>query len=459
ASSKRPKNDSWIVKAPVPGGPVDGSVIPSFLGHVASRIWIGQSRGMLKCQNRMGAHKELREWLREMAQAPRDLILQTGLSHLASSMHTHVDTPLISAFVERWQPDTNSFHLPFGEMSIMLHDVRAILGVSLDGAVVTGDPDSLTSQAHCMEILGVDQGNLMANLWDHGSVTNAAIFEALRKNGAGRSAEHVAIGWLWILLATTLFTDKSGNRVSPKLLHEMIDDVQGVETYSWGSAALAYLFRQLGIASRGDAQGLSGCLTLMQSWIYEYFPTFRPQKARMTSEPNCVARSDLWSTPVPERSDKRLKDFRRQLDRLTAAQVNWLPYDRKPHELEPRTLYSGCLRYRDIVEPYMPLRCLRQLGYVQIIPPCMDRPTNACRAWESRMYRVEHAVTTAVDHWDQFPRLHSIHLSDFTPTTVDDLGKAHEEYRRWYDRVSHPILLPDSQPDNDAVPARANTDY
>ncbi|CAN0846935.1 Protein MAINTENANCE OF MERISTEMS [Linum grandiflorum] len=36
-------------------------------------------------------------------------------------------------FIERWQPDTNSFHLPFGEMTITLHDVRYILHVLTDG--------------------------------------------------------------------------------------------------------------------------------------------------------------------------------------------------------------------------------------------------------------------------------------------------------------------------------------
>ena len=28
----------------------------------------------------------------------------------------------------------------------------------------------------------------------------------------------------------------------------------------------------------------------------------------------------------------------------------------------------GLIRYRDIIEPYMPDRVLRQLGYVQVIP-------------------------------------------------------------------------------------------
>ncbi|CAN0876836.1 Protein MAIN-LIKE 2 [Linum grandiflorum] len=42
-------------------------------------------------------------------------------------MTTSLDTPLLQAFIERWQPDTNTFHMPFGEMTVMLHDVWYIL--------------------------------------------------------------------------------------------------------------------------------------------------------------------------------------------------------------------------------------------------------------------------------------------------------------------------------------------
>ncbi|CAA0811532.1 Unknown protein, partial [Striga hermonthica] len=139
--------------------------------------------------------------------------------------------------------------------------------------------------------------------------------------------------------------------------------------------------------------------------------------------------------------------------------VNWLPYERKPHEVEPRTLYFGYLRYRDIVEPYMPLRCLRQLGYVQIVPLGIYRLTQVNRPCESQSYTVEHADNAAEDSWNQFSVPHSLHLSDFTETPVDDRGQTHRDYLRWYERVYHPRLLPQTLPDADAIPARANYDY
>ena len=50
-------------------------------------------------------------------------------------MHQHMDSALISAFVERWHPDTNTFHMPWGEMTIMLHNVQCILDNGIEGSL------------------------------------------------------------------------------------------------------------------------------------------------------------------------------------------------------------------------------------------------------------------------------------------------------------------------------------
>ncbi|QHO05572.1 uncharacterized protein DS421_14g447390 [Arachis hypogaea] len=47
-----------------------------------------------------------------------------------------LDEPLISAFVERWRPDTNTFHMPFRECTITLQDVVNQFGLPIDGHAV-----------------------------------------------------------------------------------------------------------------------------------------------------------------------------------------------------------------------------------------------------------------------------------------------------------------------------------
>ncbi|CAN1766550.1 Serine/threonine-protein phosphatase 7 long form homolog, partial [Linum perenne] len=47
------------------------------------------------------------------------------------------DLELITALVERWRPETNTFHLYGGEATITLEDVYFITGLSVDGLPVT----------------------------------------------------------------------------------------------------------------------------------------------------------------------------------------------------------------------------------------------------------------------------------------------------------------------------------
>ena len=61
----------------------------------------------------------------------------TPLGRLPYIMHQHIDSALITAFVEKWQPDTNTFHMLWGEMTIMWHDVQRILKVGIDGSLPT----------------------------------------------------------------------------------------------------------------------------------------------------------------------------------------------------------------------------------------------------------------------------------------------------------------------------------
>ena len=55
-----------------------------------------------------------------------------------------VDRGLLSALVDRWRPETHTFHLPVGEMAVTQQDVSLLLGLPLVDRVVAAravDPD------------------------------------------------------------------------------------------------------------------------------------------------------------------------------------------------------------------------------------------------------------------------------------------------------------------------------
>ena len=67
-----------------------------------------------------------------------------------------MDPVLLSAFVERWHPETSSFHFPWGEITITLHDVFHILEIPIDGTAVVSDMSDPEIFAAASEMLGID---------------------------------------------------------------------------------------------------------------------------------------------------------------------------------------------------------------------------------------------------------------------------------------------------------------
>ena len=82
-------------------------------------------------------------------------IIDVGLEGLLRVPNIDLDHALITALVERWRPETHSFHLPHGEMTITLQDMEVIIGVLVDGLPAVGF-------THMQ-----DWGNLYAKLLGH----------------------------------------------------------------------------------------------------------------------------------------------------------------------------------------------------------------------------------------------------------------------------------------------------
>ena len=77
------------------------------------------------------------EWkIPENATIFRNMIETSGLFPLVHTSYKNVNKYLISAFVEHWYPETNTFHMSFGEMTITLDDVASLLHIPIEGSPI-----------------------------------------------------------------------------------------------------------------------------------------------------------------------------------------------------------------------------------------------------------------------------------------------------------------------------------
>ena len=95
------------------------------------------------------------------------LIIEFGLAPLRMHLsYRFMDRALVSTYVERWQPDTNTFHLPFDAITITLDDINAIIGIPFVGTPIHAPTQlSFTDQMSLLERgLRVDRGAANAEL-------------------------------------------------------------------------------------------------------------------------------------------------------------------------------------------------------------------------------------------------------------------------------------------------------
>ncbi|KAK1257686.1 hypothetical protein QJS04_geneDACA016812 [Acorus gramineus] len=95
----------------------------------------------------------LRHWVMDPRIEP--YVRASGFYYLTQMGYTRSDHRLLQALVERWRPETNTFHLRHGEMTVTLQDVAVLTGLPIDGKPVTGITDCDDWGHVCEDLLGV----------------------------------------------------------------------------------------------------------------------------------------------------------------------------------------------------------------------------------------------------------------------------------------------------------------
>ncbi|RYR35239.1 hypothetical protein Ahy_A10g050386 [Arachis hypogaea] len=217
-----------------------------------------------------------------------------------------------------------------------------------------------------------------------------------------KTVRRFARAYIMMLLGTQLFGDKSGNRIHIRWL-PYVARFEEMGSYSWGSAALAWLYRCMCRVANRHVVKLAGPLQLLQSWIFWRFPRFRPAGYDTCSWPLASRYSSCtlvvhykyvillinhhthvrcrWSGYSPSYSENgpRVQSTRLKIDMLQPRDFIWMSYSSPdvlqvvhPEALEPRhtALWRSVtsLIYFAVVEWHQVDRILPQFGGVQPLP-------------------------------------------------------------------------------------------
>ncbi|XP_020267084.1 serine/threonine-protein phosphatase 7 long form homolog [Asparagus officinalis] len=213
-----------------------------------------------------------------------------------------------------------------GECTITLHDVAVILGLRIDGLAVTGTDDHNWFEV-CARLLGQVpdlRSGAMKLSWlrqtFQGDIPADASIETLLFH---------AHAYILHMIGCMLFPNASKTLVHARWL-PLIEDFSVCGGRSWGTAVLAYLYRELGRVSLMQNKEFKGCCTLIQIWSWERIHVGRP-------------------TLLVHR------DLQGQFPLAYRYNVRWTPYS--PSVLDMHTLASICLDSPDLWTARVPLIC------------------------------------------------------------------------------------------------------
>ncbi|XP_042067168.1 serine/threonine-protein phosphatase 7 long form homolog [Salvia splendens] len=256
--------------------PEDPSVLYLHKKHISNELLKDGTTQVFKVRRTesktwdVDIHENVRYWL--------DAFGFKGVMDCGKSMK--VDNELITALIERWRLETHTFHLPIEEATVTLEDMQAIWGLRADGCFFTGRDHYVGYPdwpSKWRDLLGwipdtsteTKQGGLLMNALIN--QTRIPLGDDLPTYAYIQMARIHAL----ILLGGLILPDTMGCKV-PFMWLNAFEDLDEVQTISWGSAALSYLYHYLCEASMDKRKELGGPMMLLQLWAWERMPTLRP---------------------------------------------------------------------------------------------------------------------------------------------------------------------------------------
>ncbi|XP_039787309.1 serine/threonine-protein phosphatase 7 long form homolog [Panicum virgatum] len=262
-----------------------------------------------------------------------------------------LDRSLLTALVDRWRPETHTFHLPCGELTPTLQDVAYLLGLPIvSDAVGPRVVPALWKDNLEERFAPVQRVAAAGPINPHPRATGPSKTWLLQftPTQLDADADEYSVtrsleAYLLWLFGYIMFNNTHGNSVDRILLpyaREIADAEDDLPPYSWGSAILAATYRGLcDGCSKTDGEAIfSGCPLLLQLWSYERIAVGRPIVSQEPyhdilygdDEEGWPIMGTLWNWRHRSWAHAQVRlaypDFVSELDMLTLEDVIWESY-------------------------------------------------------------------------------------------------------------------------------------
>lgn len=202
------------------------------------------------------------------------------LPAVENSMIDH-DRVFISALLERFYGETDTMHMPCGEMAITPEDAHVITKLSPEGKAVADGYDPCVDWKELnrlvFDCLGWSPDKYVEEWKKCASYRNRQLdLKSLREQFSGTAAReqkgseisketcrHTATAYLLYLIGCVIFPNKTGSRVDVNHL-QLLEHLDKVKTYAWGTACLAFLLKEMRTASRQYTAQIGGNVAILQ---------------------------------------------------------------------------------------------------------------------------------------------------------------------------------------------------
>ncbi|XP_052883487.1 protein MAIN-LIKE 2-like [Gossypium arboreum] len=238
---------------------------------------------LIKKDPHIYSYRELRGWVNGLGYFPdarlKPYLELVGFGSAALTRTLDLQYNLISALVERWRPDTHTFHLLCGECTVTLEDVALHFGLPIDGNVITGVSAIAESAALCYSLLGASPGDDESN------------FSELKFTWLKANFEHLSVN---------------------------------ATEEDWGFAILAILYRELCRTTKPDALDIGGCLLLLQSWALYRMPFL----ASVSHQLYVFPLVNRWSIYLGIGRSYTVPIYRLMIEQYAGKRFIWMSYRR-----------------------------------------------------------------------------------------------------------------------------------